>query len=509
MQDDLVQPKLTVYEAMSYAADFKLGKTKSQSEKRDIIDEILNTLRLSKVRDVISEFLSGGERKRLTIALELVNNPPVIFLDEPTTGLDELSSSQCIDVLQTLAHIGRTVVITVHTPSASTFLKFNQVYVVASGLCVYMGPPNNVVPFLQGVGLECPRHYNPADFVIETSCGEYGHDLTERMVASVNKMLPIIPTCRSKHEFELEIENLEIPWTYQFITLVRRMTWQFYRNRQYMYTRMMLQAFVGLTVGLLFFNIGNDGSKALFNFGFCFASVIVFLFIPLFPVLLWFPLEIQLMKREHFNRWYKVSSYFWALTVLSIPQQIIIAFVYLPLVYFITGQPLELNRCLMFFSTCIVCSFISESIGHSVGSIFNVANSVFVGPVMACPLILFAVQGFGDPTPLPLYRWLLMYFSYIRYGIEGLVAAMYGYGRKRLPCPLKEVYCPYSSPEEIAKSVGLKTAPDFWMDMLALIVILLIAKAFVYYLLRQRVRPNKTFRMIQIVGQLIKTHVNT
>lgn len=75
---------------------------------------------------------------------------------------------------------------------------------------------------------------------------------------------------------------------------------------------------------------------------------------------------------------------------------------------------------------------------------------------MACPLILFAVQGFGDPTPLPLYRWLLMYFSYIRYGIEGLVAAMYGYGRKRLPCPLKEVYCPYSSPEEIAKSVGTK-----------------------------------------------------
>jgi len=80
------------------------------------------------------------------------------------SGLDELTSSQCIDLLQTLARFGRTVVCSIHTPNATAFKKFDHVYVVAAGQCLYRGTSNNVIPFLQSLDIECPKHYNPADF---------------------------------------------------------------------------------------------------------------------------------------------------------------------------------------------------------------------------------------------------------------------------------------------------------------------------------------------------------
>lgn len=75
-----------------------------------------------------------------------------------------MSSVQCIDLLQRVARGGRTVICSIHTPSASIFAKFQHVYIVAKGQCVYRGHAGNVVPFLQHIGIECPRHYNPADF---------------------------------------------------------------------------------------------------------------------------------------------------------------------------------------------------------------------------------------------------------------------------------------------------------------------------------------------------------
>ncbi|XP_018045388.1 PREDICTED: ATP-binding cassette sub-family G member 4-like, partial [Atta colombica] len=504
MQNDLIQPNLTVFEAMSFAADLKLGRRKSKSQKCAIIDEILRTLRLIGTRDTLTNRLSGGEKKRLTIALEFVNNPPVIFLDEPTTGLDELSSSQCIDVLQSLAHFGRTVVCSVHTPSASIFKKFDHVYVVTDGQCAYRGTTDNVVPFLQSIGIECPKHYNPADFIIEISTGDYGFDLIEQMITCVNTKLPLLPILRSKSEFEFDKKNPKILWIDQFGTLVKRMVMQICRNRNYMYLKILLHIFLGIVIGGLFFNMGNDGTKALFNFGFCFACLIFFLYIPMLPVLLQFPLEIQIMKREHFNRWYDLSAYYWALTIVNIPIQLGFAVLYLLMVYFITGQPLELHRSSMFFSTCFICAFIAESIGYNIASVFNAVNSIFAGPALTCPLMLIAVQDFGDPRPLPLYRTIPMYMSYIRYGLEALTTAMYGHGRQRLYCPPEEIYCHFSSPKEILRIIGQETPPNFWLDLTALFVILFISRGILYYLLKQRVQPNRTFQMFQIIGRLIK-----
>jgi ATP-binding cassette subfamily G (WHITE) protein 4 len=75
-----------------------------------------------------------------------------------------MSSVQCIDLLQRVALSGRTVICSIHTPSASIFAKFHHVYVVTAGQCAFRGLVKDVVPFLQHVGIDCPKHYNPADF---------------------------------------------------------------------------------------------------------------------------------------------------------------------------------------------------------------------------------------------------------------------------------------------------------------------------------------------------------
>jgi ABC-type multidrug transport system ATPase subunit len=91
-------------------------------------------------------------------------------------GLDDMSSSQCIYLLKLLAQGGRTVVCSVHTPSAKLFAMFDHVYVVAAGQCVFQGSGTDIVPFLYGVGIDCPTHYNPADFSKCTSVNCYKYN---------------------------------------------------------------------------------------------------------------------------------------------------------------------------------------------------------------------------------------------------------------------------------------------------------------------------------------------
>lgn len=78
-----------------------------------------------------------------------------------------------------------------------------------------------------------------------------------------------------------------------------------------------------------------------------------------------------------------------------------------------------------------------------------------MGPALTVPLMLFAVQGLGSTEPLPLYRTFVMYLSYIRYGLEGLIIATYGYNRQKLPCPRDEMYCHYRVPRELLRTMGM------------------------------------------------------
>lgn len=131
---------------------------------------------------------------------------------------------------------------------------------------------------------------------------------------------------------------------------------------------------------------------------------------------------------------------------------------------------------------------------------------MFVGPTLIAPLMLLAVYGLGSGSEnIPFVVRLLMSLSYLRYGLKGLVAAIYGGDRANLPCPEDEEFCLYVSPTHLLSDMAMENV-SFWFEFAMLCVMLVALKAVGFYLLRQRLSPNKTFAAMRVIGRLVKSH---
>lgn len=110
--------------------------------------------------------ISGGERKRLAFASEVLTNPSVLFADEPTSGLDSFMAESVVDMMKDLAHGGRTIVATIHQPASDVYAKFDRLLLVCDGVIVYYGDREEAVDYFASLGHQCPTFVNPADYFI-------------------------------------------------------------------------------------------------------------------------------------------------------------------------------------------------------------------------------------------------------------------------------------------------------------------------------------------------------
>jgi ABC-type multidrug transport system ATPase subunit/pSer/pThr/pTyr-binding forkhead associated (FHA) protein len=163
-QDDIMHTELTVYEALFYTAKIRLPSDTTNQEISTLIDKVLSQLGLLNpekgidVRGIIigsaeKKGISGGERKRVNLAMELLTDPSLLFLDEPTSGLSAQDALVVMDVLRSLSDIGKTIILTIHQPSLEAFTKMDNVIILSSGSLMYYGPafPDSLMFFNPGM----------------------------------------------------------------------------------------------------------------------------------------------------------------------------------------------------------------------------------------------------------------------------------------------------------------------------------------------------------------------
>ncbi|XP_059049583.1 ATP-binding cassette subfamily G member 4 [Achroia grisella] len=497
-QDDRLQGLLTVGENMALAADLKLPTTMDVYDKGEVIENILSNLGLYEHINTRGSQLSGGQKKRLSIALELINNPLIMFLDEPTTGLDSSSCTQVVQLCQKLAHQGRTIVCTVHQPSASLFRVFDHVYVLAAGQCLYQGTTEKLVPYLENARIPCPIYHNPADYVIELASGEYGEDKIKYLKSKTDNgrslewldepdTIPSMEALRKLHPL-CELRNLDpgssveetSQWN-QGSVLIRRGFLKAKRDSTMTHLRVMVNIVVGLMLGVLFINAGNEGSRVLDNYNLLFAILMHHMMSPMMLTILTFPAEMSILSKEHFNRWYSLGSYYVSITIVDLPISVVSCALFSVIVYTMSGQPLDMNRFLMFFVISLYTVLVAQSFGLMIGAAFNVVNGTFLGPTFSVPMMMFA--GFGVTLrDLPSYLYWGSYVSYLRYGLEGFIDAIYGNDREKLECE-EALYCHYRLPETFLKDIAM--VPNmFWWDVMALTIFLVVLRTAAFILLK-------------------------
>ncbi|KAJ8713344.1 hypothetical protein PYW07_013714 [Mythimna separata] len=538
-QEDLLQPLLTVREAMDVAARLKAPRgSKAPSE------EILQEMGLLEHQHTRTDLLSGGQKKRLSIALELVNNPPIFFLDEPTSGLDTVTTTQCVKVLKQLARQGRTVVCTIHQPAASLLEMFDQVYVLADGFCIYQGDTAAMVPFLHTVGLPCPRHHNPADFIIElTETPEFVTMLSKEIMngqlyksakleqpaiePNTNQMqLKISYQTDDANETEIILSNekctYKVPkfegssasvsslssqlsngnssmawmkmqksdsseysttFCEQFSILLARMMKQIFRNKQGMCIQFIHHVMCGVLIGTCFFNMANDGTQMFNHLKLCVGLVIFFAYTQIMVPVLVYPVEVKLVKKEHFNCWYGITPYYAALTVSKLPVQVTFNIIFCTIVYFMTGVPFSVIRFVAFCLVGNVVSLAAEGMGLAIGSVFNVTNGCAIGPSAIAPFLGIAIYGFDFAHEIPLMMNILMKTSFIRCGIVAMVLTIFGFDRQPLQCD--DMYCHFAKPEVLIKYLDIEHS-SVWLEIATMLGIMFVFRSMSYIGLRVR-----------------------
>ncbi|KAM9601511.1 LOW QUALITY PROTEIN: ATP-binding cassette sub-family G member 8 [Trichechus inunguis] len=163
---------LTVRETLAFVAQLRLPRTFSQAQRDKRVEDVITELRLRQCADTCVgntyvRGVSGGERKRISIGVQLLWNPGILILDEPTSGLDSFMAHNLVRTLSRLAKGNRLVLISLHQPGSDIFRLFDLILLMTSGTPIYLGAAQHMVQYFTEIGHPCPRYSNPADFYVD------------------------------------------------------------------------------------------------------------------------------------------------------------------------------------------------------------------------------------------------------------------------------------------------------------------------------------------------------
>mmetsp|Transcript_66018 Transcript_66018/g.175785 ORF Transcript_66018/g.175785 Transcript_66018/m.175785 type:complete len:632 (+) Transcript_66018:111-2006(+) len=344
-QDDHVFAELTVGESLRYAAALRLHSL-SPAAREARVQAVMATLRLTRVANsrvgdtsaIETRGVSGGERKRLCIAMELLTLPKLLFCDEITSGLDASMAFVAIEVLRDLASVtGLTIVTTIHQPSSKVFQLFDRLLLLNAGAAVFHGPVSTAAERFAALGHPCPAGYNHADWLLEVLVmgllsPEQAASLREECgPASVKPFRSVAESSATKVG-----RGVRAPWSYQLAILFRR-GWRVSRTSLWSYQEAVLQVGMGLLAGLVYYRLGYEADDVKKRSNACFSLGVQWMFFPMCAAMYMLPGGEALLRKELSVGAYSLSANFIATNILVLPSQLLMASIHVTVFYWLAG----------------------------------------------------------------------------------------------------------------------------------------------------------------------------
>ncbi|KAG6547993.1 hypothetical protein Mapa_010427 [Marchantia paleacea] len=458
-QDDLIGT-LTVRESVHYSANLRLPRNMRSAERTAIVESTIVEMGLQDCADTpVGNWhlrgLSGGEKRRVSIALEILTRPRVLFLDEPTSGLDSASAFFVVTTLRNLARDGRTVIASIHQPSSEVFELFDNLCLLSNGKTVYFGEAHSAHEFFCSAGFPCPPLRNPSDHFLRAINADFDrvkntvkgsfklrHDVEssqdplERM--STHQVVQILVDAYQQSEYAMQAvarvhEISQVKGTVlesagslagfwmQAWTLTRRSFVNMSRDMGYYWLRLVIYIVLTLCIGTIFLNVGHTYTSIMGRAG-CMSYVAGFL---TFMSIGGFPSFVEDMKvfcRERLNGHYGVAAFVIGNTLSSIPFLFLISIISASIVYFMVGLHPGLEHFMFFVLTLFVCVTCVESLMMAVASVVpNFLMGIITGAGIQGVFML--VAGFFRlpfDLPKPFWRYPMSYLSFHMYALQGM-----------------------------------------------------------------------------------------
>ncbi|KAJ6791907.1 ABC transporter G family member 11-like [Iris pallida] len=435
---------LTVREAVYYSAELQLPPSLSGPNKRSRAEDTIREMGLLAAGDTRIGRVSGGQRRRVSVCVEMLTRPRLLFLDEPTSGLDSAASYH---VLGRIARLARreamTVVASVHQPSGEMLEMFHSLCLLAYGKTVYFGPTSLANEFFALNGFPCPSLTNPSDHYLRTINKDFDQDVEEGLQAMPTSVAKAIETLVDSYKSSILSQQVlhriaeiheeggglvkkgsRASFTVQCLVLTRRSFVNMYRDAGYYWLRLVIYIALGICLGTMFHDLGHShsygsiqdrGSMLMFVSGF-----LTFMAIGGFPS---FVEDMKIFARERLNGHYGVTPFVIGNTLSSAPYLALVSVVPGAIAYYLAGLRGSFPHFAYFILVLFTSLLLVESLMMIVASVVlpNFLMGIIAGAgIQGVMLLNGGFFRLPNDIPKPVWRYPCYSVSLHKYANQGL-----------------------------------------------------------------------------------------
>eukprot|EP01017_Pseudomicrothorax_dubius_P039503 TRINITY_DN606_c0_g1_i4.p1 TRINITY_DN606_c0_g1~~TRINITY_DN606_c0_g1_i4.p1 ORF type:complete len:696 (+),score=61.84 TRINITY_DN606_c0_g1_i4:124-2088(+) len=504
MQYDVLLKTFTPREAFKFAAQMRLNAT--NNECNEAVNAVISQLGLEKCADTkignhLVRGISGGEKKRTAIGVELITNPSLLFLDEPTTGLDSENSIHLLEILKKMAQMGKTIVSTLHQPSSDMYKLFDRLTLLVRGQILYQGDAYRAIDYFSGKGFTCPKLANPADYFLKLVDEDYiqlearkeGKKLsTEELEEKVSQRLQHLSQnsyFASTSDLSNQPLSIQKKSQYQksffftFYMVWLRTVKHRLRDPAELRVKTMNRIIMAIVLIIFFGNVDNGGNGVQNRNGLLYILATLTNWSGIQGDMLTFSEERPLFFRERMTKMYSTPAYFLAKNLSECPYQIPWPLMQLAIFYFAVGLNNETpTKFLIAVLITIQAFFASSGYGVLLSVIFpKVETALSMVYVIILPFMVCSGY-FVSQDKIPFFFYPFQYLSPWKYAYQAYLINEYTDNTK-LSCFSDNPPC---DPLE-----SLRSREGLWLSILILCLIGIVTRCVGALLISRLSKPPR------------------